>query len=110
MYVAISCSSIGYAPGFLKNCSPDMRPNWGDWTQIEADAEIYDLYLQALATTDVDECNELVRQAVRLEMENAMAVPMCYPISYMTCSENLKGVVINGSQCTYLLAGAYFAD
>lgn len=110
MYVAISCTSIGYAPGFLKNCSPDMRPNWGDWTQIPENADINDLYVKALATTDVDECNNLVREAVRLEMDNAMAVPMCYPVTYMTCSENLQGVAINGSQCTYLLADAYFAN
>ena len=108
MYAAIGCTSVGYAPGYLKNCSPDMVPNWGAWTLVECDEAINDLYVKSLATTDVDECNRLVKEAIRLEMENAMAVPVCYPINYMTCSEKLQGVTINGGNCTFLLADAYF--
>ena len=40
--------------------------------------------------------------------DDAMSVPVCYPISYMTCSEKLQGVTINGGNCTFLLADAYF--
>lgn len=108
MYAAIGCTSVGYAPGYLKNCSPDMVPNWGAWPLVECDEAINDLYVKSLATTDVDECNKLVKEAIRLELENAMSVPVCYPISYMTCSEKLQGVTINGGNCTFLLADAYF--
>jgi len=110
LYVAIGCTSIGYAPGYLKNASPDMTPNWGQWDLMECDKEINDLYVQALAATDTDECNRLVKEAIRLEMENAMSVPICYPVSYMTCSEKLQNVIIDGGNSVYLLKDAYFTE
>lgn len=108
MYVAISCNSVGYAPGFLKNASPNMTPCWGKWDLMACDVEINALYEQALAATDIDECNALVRQAVRLEMENAMAVPVCYPISHLTANVKLQGLVIDGGNSVYFLKDAYF--
>lgn len=62
MYAAIGCTSVGYAPGYLKNCSPDMVPNWGAWRLVECDEAINDLYVKSLATTDVDECNNWSRK------------------------------------------------
>lgn len=110
MYVAISCTSMGYAPGYLKNASPDMTPNWGRWDLMECDVKINELYEKALASIDQDECNELVKEAVRLEMENAMAVPICYPVTHMTCSDKLQNLVIDGGYSVFLLKNAYFSE
>lgn len=110
LYVAIGCSSPGYAPGHLENASPNMTPNWGRWDLVECDEQINALYEQSLAATDTDECNELVKEAIRLEMENAMAVPVCYPQGYMTCSEKLEGIVIDGGNAVYFLKDAYFTE
>lgn len=110
LYVAIGCTSIGYAPGYLKNASPDMTPNWGKWDLMECDAEINELYEKALATTDTQECNNLVREAIKLELENAMAVPVCYPVGHMTCSDKLEGIIIDGGNSVYFLKDAYFTE
>ncbi len=110
MYVAISCSSPGYAPGYLKNASPNMTPNWGAWELTDEDAAINDLYVKALAATDTDECNALVKEAVKLEMEGAMAVPVCYTVGHMTCNEKLEGFEVGGGNAVYWLKNAYFAQ
>lgn len=110
LYVAIGCTSIGYAPGYLKNASPDMTPNWGRWDLVECDKQINELYERALAATDTDECNGLVKEAIRLELENAMSVPVCYPVNYMTCSDKLQNVVIDGGNAVYFLRDAYFTE
>ena len=57
---------------------------------MDCNEEIYALYEKALAASDTDSCNEYVKEAIRIEMENAMAVPLCYPTSYMTCSAKLE--------------------
>ena len=110
LYVAIGCTSVGYAPGYLKNASPNMTPNWGKWDLVEADAEINALYEKALAATDTDECNAYVKEAIRLELENAMSVPICYPVSHITANEKLEGVRIDGGNAVYFFKDAYFAD
>lgn len=110
LYVAIGCNSVGYAPGYLKNCSPNMTPNWGKWDLIPEDAAINELYEKSLAATDLDECNALVKEAIKLELDNAMSIPICIPTSYMTCSEKLEGVRVDGGNAVYIFKDAYFAE
>ena len=110
LYCAISCGSAGYAPSYLENSSPNMTPNWGRWDLVDCNEEIYALYEKALAAADTDSCNEYVKEAIRIEMENAMAVPLCYPTSYMTCSAKLENVTIDGGNAAYVFKDAYFTE
>jgi ABC-type transport system substrate-binding protein len=92
MYLCIGCTSNGTSAGFLQISDPKFTPNWGHWSEAGIYNDIYPIYIEALATTDLEASDKLVQKAIKMETEAALSVPLFYTYANLISVKNLKGL------------------
>jgi peptide/nickel transport system substrate-binding protein len=71
------------------SCDPNYSPGFDQNAHSDAYSGVYEIFTRAEKTLDREECIELMKECARLEMDEALSIPLTYANNFINCKEGL---------------------